>query len=146
MHRSTMKKQRPEIRPLKLSGLNGELAHDESDNHRDNPLPFYQTRNIRNPWNRNFEVKISRDGTELEPSVGANLLAGFDGNPNRQGADLLSSHPGQNRGAGYRAPFPQPALWPPVYRKSMTLGGTEQTVPFTSYAATPQGKYSGGVY
>ncbi|PNS17697.1 hypothetical protein CAC42_3092 [Sphaceloma murrayae] len=37
-------------------------------------LPFYRTRGIRNPWNANREVKIARDGTELEPSVGRRLL------------------------------------------------------------------------
>ena len=37
-------------------------------------LPFYRVRYLRNPWNHNREVKIARDGTELEPSVGANLI------------------------------------------------------------------------
>ncbi|KAF4555268.1 Hypothetical protein D9617_2g052210 [Elsinoe fawcettii] len=37
-------------------------------------LPFYRTRGLRNPWNANREVKIARDGTELEPSVGRRLL------------------------------------------------------------------------
>ncbi|TKA63861.1 hypothetical protein B0A49_11288, partial [Cryomyces minteri] len=33
-----------------------------------NRLPFYRTRGLRNPWNANREVKIARDGTELETS------------------------------------------------------------------------------
>ncbi|KAF7290223.1 hypothetical protein MIND_01335800 [Mycena indigotica] len=37
-------------------------------------LPFTRTRNIRNPWNHDREVKVSRDGTELEPGVGKALL------------------------------------------------------------------------
>ncbi|KAI0702255.1 YT521-B-like domain-containing protein [Cytidiella melzeri] len=37
-------------------------------------LPFYRTRQFRNPWNHDREVKVSRDGTELEPSVGQALL------------------------------------------------------------------------
>jgi hypothetical protein len=37
-------------------------------------LPFIRTRHIRNPWNRDREVKISRDGTEIEPMVGQALL------------------------------------------------------------------------
>lgn len=41
------------------------------------PLPFYRVRYLRNPWNHNREVKIARDGTELEPSVGANLVRLF---------------------------------------------------------------------
>jgi hypothetical protein len=43
-----------------------------------NRLPFYRTRGLRNPWNSNREVKIARDGTELEPSVGRRLLALFN--------------------------------------------------------------------
>ena len=37
-------------------------------------LPFSCTRQIRNPWNHDREVKVSRDGTELEPTVGQRLL------------------------------------------------------------------------
>jgi hypothetical protein len=37
-------------------------------------LPFLRTRHIRNPWNHDREVKVSRDGTELEPAVGQALL------------------------------------------------------------------------
>ena len=42
-----------------------------------NRLPFYRTRGLRNPWNSNREVKIARDGTELETSVGRRLLQMF---------------------------------------------------------------------
>jgi hypothetical protein len=31
-------------------------------------LPFSRTRHLRNPWNADREVKVSRDGTEVEPS------------------------------------------------------------------------------
>ncbi len=40
-------------------------------------LPFYRTRGLRNPWNANREVKIARDGTELETNVGRRLLQMF---------------------------------------------------------------------
>jgi hypothetical protein len=40
-------------------------------------LPFYRTRGLRNAWNSNREVKIARDGTELEPSVGRRLTGLF---------------------------------------------------------------------
>ncbi len=40
-------------------------------------LPFFRTRGLRNPWNANREVKIARDGTELETSVGVRLLQMF---------------------------------------------------------------------
>ncbi|KAI9745472.1 MAG: hypothetical protein M1818_001006 [Claussenomyces sp. TS43310] len=42
-----------------------------------NRLPFYRTRGLRNPWNSNREVKIARDGTELETSIGRRLIAMF---------------------------------------------------------------------
>jgi hypothetical protein len=41
-------------------------------------LPFYRTRHLRNPWNHDREVKVSRDGTELEPTVGQALLDEWD--------------------------------------------------------------------
>ena len=31
-------------------------------------LPFNRTRHLRNPWNFDREVKVCRDGGELEPS------------------------------------------------------------------------------
>jgi hypothetical protein len=37
-------------------------------------LPFYRTRGLRNPWNHDREIKIARDGTEVEPRVGRRLL------------------------------------------------------------------------
>lgn len=40
-------------------------------------LPFYRTRGLRNPWNSNREVKIARDGTEIEPTVGRRLVSMF---------------------------------------------------------------------
>ncbi|KAK5173502.1 uncharacterized protein LTR77_002183 [Saxophila tyrrhenica] len=40
-------------------------------------LPFYRTRGLRNPWNANREIKIARDGTELEPSVGRRVVQMF---------------------------------------------------------------------
>lgn len=42
------------------------------------PLSFTRTRHLRNPWNGNREVKVSRDGTELEPPIGQQLLALWD--------------------------------------------------------------------
>ncbi|KAL1883893.1 hypothetical protein VTK73DRAFT_7681 [Phialemonium thermophilum] len=41
-------------------------------------LPFYRTRGLRNPWNSNREVKIARDGTEVEPSIGRRLIGLFN--------------------------------------------------------------------
>lgn len=41
-------------------------------------LPFHRTRHLRNPWNSDREVKVSRDGTEVEPNVGQRLLDEWD--------------------------------------------------------------------
>ncbi|KAK6507088.1 hypothetical protein TWF481_005537 [Arthrobotrys musiformis] len=40
-------------------------------------VPFYRTRGLRNPYNVSREVKIARDGTELEPTVGRKLIQMF---------------------------------------------------------------------
>ncbi|KAI9800618.1 MAG: hypothetical protein M1833_003276 [Piccolia ochrophora] len=52
-------------------------------------LPFYRTRGLRNPWNANREVKIARDGTELEPTAGRRLLSMF----HRPGAEANQPPP-----------------------------------------------------
>ena len=54
-----------------------------------NRLPFYRTRGLRNPWNANREVKIARDGTELETSVGRRLVQMF----HRSQADPVPQSP-----------------------------------------------------
>ncbi|KAI0249036.1 YT521-B-like domain-containing protein [Lactifluus subvellereus] len=46
-----------------------------------NRLPFLRTRHLRNPWNHGREVKVSRDGTELEPSIGQQLLEEWERPP-----------------------------------------------------------------
>ncbi len=40
-------------------------------------VPFFRVRGLRNPWNGLKEVKIARDGTELEPNVGRHLVQMF---------------------------------------------------------------------
>ncbi|KAK7022248.1 YT521-B-like domain-containing protein [Favolaschia claudopus] len=59
-------------------------------------LPFQRTRNIRNPWNHDREVKVSRDGTELEPSVGQALLEEW----RQVGTEAGSSVVARSGGAG----------------------------------------------
>lgn len=69
-------------------------------------LPFYRTRGLRNPWNSNREVKIARDGTELEPSVGRKLIGLF--NRVQSPPPLpLGMRPGMPIVAGYPPPIPQ---------------------------------------
>lgn len=41
-------------------------------------VPFFQVRHMRNPFNNNRFLKIARDGTEIEPSVGMKLVAMFE--------------------------------------------------------------------
>ncbi|KAM0802556.1 YT521-B-like domain-containing protein [Usnea florida] len=56
-----------------------------------NRLPFYRTRGLRNPWNSNREVKIARDGTELETSVGRRLVQMFQMSPSLEGPQLAQA-------------------------------------------------------
>lgn len=62
-------------------------------------LPFYRTRHLRNPWNHDREVKVSRDGTELEPSVGQALLDEWDRVADAPSTEKTSQQLGQG-GAG----------------------------------------------
>ena len=48
---------------------------------RTDHLSFSRTKHLRNPWNHGREVKISRDGTELEPSIGQQLLEEWNKRP-----------------------------------------------------------------
>lgn len=72
-------------------------------------LPFYRTRGLRNPWNSNREVKIARDGTELEPSVGRRLIGLFNRvqSPPNPGAVPAAMRPGMALIAGYPPMRPQ---------------------------------------
>lgn len=56
-------------------------------------LPFYRTRGLRNPWNSNREVKIARDGTELETGVGKRLIQMFHREPSPGGPNQLPTIP-----------------------------------------------------
>jgi hypothetical protein len=71
------------------------------------PLPFFCTRHLRNPWNHGREVKVSRDGTELEPNVGQRLLDEWD-------IPLVSldSSPGPSRTPERRGSKSTPQLLP----------------------------------
>ncbi|TPX38745.1 hypothetical protein SeMB42_g04102 [Synchytrium endobioticum] len=41
------------------------------------PLPFSQTKHLRNSWNANKQVKVSRDGTEVETTAGRRIIQEF---------------------------------------------------------------------
>jgi hypothetical protein len=68
-------------------------------------VPFYRTRGLRNPWNANREVKIARDGTELEPSIGRRLIGLFN---------MI-----QNPGAPPPPAVPRPAMGPMRYPQGL---------------------------
>lgn len=68
-----------------------------------NRLPFYRTRGLRNPWNSNREVKIARDGTELETSVGRRLITMFHRDPSPQAPQMQMM--GGAMTLGQMAPF-----------------------------------------
>jgi hypothetical protein len=63
-------------------------------------LPFLRTRHLRNPWNHGREVKISRDGTELEPSIGQQLLEEWDKLPPSPADDPAASSRSKQRRRG----------------------------------------------
>ncbi|RYP92503.1 hypothetical protein DL770_001369 [Monosporascus sp. CRB-9-2] len=72
-------------------------------------LPFYRTRGLRNPWNSNREVKIARDGTELEPSVGRKLIGLFNRVQSPPAPALpLGMRPGMPLVPGYPPSIPPP--------------------------------------
>lgn len=72
-------------------------------------LPFYRTRGLRNPWNSNREVKIARDGTELEPSVGRKLIGLFNRVQSPPAPALpLGMRPGIPLVPGYPPTIPPP--------------------------------------
>ncbi|KAJ3039567.1 hypothetical protein HK097_002801, partial [Rhizophlyctis rosea] len=41
------------------------------------PLPFTRVKHLRNTWNANKQIKVSRDGTEIETTVGQRLVQEF---------------------------------------------------------------------
>ncbi|KAL7418109.1 YT521-B-like domain-containing protein [Mrakia frigida] len=94
-------------------------------------LPFQQVKHLQNPWNQNRDVKISRDGTEVEPEVGRRLLEAWDAPmaPPKFPSNITSPPPGTpynpNQFVGARPPPlnynrpPPPPLQPPALGLSM---------------------------
>jgi len=66
-------------------------------------LPFIHTRHLRNPWNHSREVKVSRDGTELEPSIGRQLLEEWDKPPPLPVDDPVASSRSTQRRRGSKS-------------------------------------------
>uniref|UniRef100_T1JES8 RNA helicase n=1 Tax=Strigamia maritima TaxID=126957 RepID=T1JES8_STRMM len=55
-------------------------------------VPFQSTRHLQNPWNENRKIQISRDGQEVEPSVGEALCKLWDKVPSFVPKCALLSH------------------------------------------------------
>ncbi|KAH7034915.1 YT521-B-like domain-containing protein [Microdochium trichocladiopsis] len=71
-------------------------------------LPFYRTRGLRNVWNSNRDVKIARDGTELETSVGRKLIGLFNRIHTPAPHGNMAYRAGVMQPAGYGQPTPMP--------------------------------------
>lgn len=67
---------KPEDKPQEPPDARGELFKIEWV--KVGSLPFSRTRQYRNPWNQDREVKVSRDGTELEPGE-SEVISNTDG-------------------------------------------------------------------
>ena len=66
-------------------------------------LSFFRTKHLRNPWNHGREIKISRDGTELEPSIGRQLLEEWNKRPPSPTNIPAVSSPITQRGPGSKS-------------------------------------------
>ncbi|XP_078688357.1 3'-5' RNA helicase YTHDC2-like isoform X5 [Branchiostoma floridae x Branchiostoma belcheri] len=65
-------------------------------------IPFQAAHHLLNPWNENKKVQISRDGQEIEPQVGEQLLKAWD-----RPVTILNRSPGSSR------PSSRPSSGPP---------------------------------
>ncbi|KAJ4295780.1 hypothetical protein N0V88_004482 [Collariella sp. IMI 366227] len=68
------------------------------------PLPFYRVKSLRNPWNQNREVKVARDGTEIEPSVGLELIRCFNKEEVLQAQAQVQAQVQQSQGVVHMVP------------------------------------------
>lgn len=111
---------------------------------RDASLQFQRTRTLRNPWNGNREIKISRDGTEIEPTVGARLLKEFENESHgldySEASDITRrmSYPPTARPGIASPPVmyqTSPQIPPQVWPQAQGW----QYVPFTAASSPPQG-------
>lgn len=76
----------PEARTETLDGV-GKIVEAKGGNGRGRPfmitwisttrVPFHQTRGLRNQLNSNREIKIARDGTEVDETAGRKLVGLF---------------------------------------------------------------------
>ncbi|KAJ3187501.1 hypothetical protein HDU85_006792 [Gaertneriomyces sp. JEL0708] len=54
------------------------------------PLPFSRVKHLRNAWNANKPIKVSRDGIEVETSIGKRLLQEFDSERHRSATENVA--------------------------------------------------------
>ncbi|KAF8120627.1 YT521-B-like domain-containing protein [Boletus edulis] len=74
-------------------------------------VQFPRTRHLRNLWNHGREIKVSRDGTELEPSVGQQLVDSWSALASEppSGYDARRAAGSADRRAGKSVPKPGPS-------------------------------------
>jgi hypothetical protein len=119
--------------------------YDSRLTYRDASVQFQRTRTLRNPWNGNREVKISRDGTEIEPSVGARLLQEFDAEPTTIGPGVSSMNANRRMSypASYRPMTAAPLVYSPQSPQTLASPGMSYipynapAMPF-NYPSTPR--------
>ena len=65
-------------------------------------LPFYRTRGLRNPLNANREIKIARDGTDVDVAIGRKLVSLF----HQEATSSPAAGSGSGSSSGGRAGMP----------------------------------------
>ena len=78
-------------------------------------VPFRQVYHLRNPWNENRFIKRSRDGTEVEPSVGSQLLLHFKEQDDDKQREVLEDVSAEQEEQAKPAIVSQPMFYPMVH-------------------------------
>lgn len=108
-------------------------------------LPFHRVRHLRNPWNQDREIKVSRDGTEVEPEVGRLLMLAWE----NAGSGMGMGSPPAQQGGFFVPPTSQPM--PPMQQQfgvgagvGMGGAGLGLSVPASGVGGTVGGVGGGG--
>ncbi|CAH1253699.1 YTHDC2 [Branchiostoma lanceolatum] len=96
-------------------------------------IPFQAAHHLLNPWNENKKVQISRDGQEIEPQVGEQLLKAWD-----RPVTILNRSPGSSR------PSSRPSSGPPSKTSSPQGSPKGQRSQEQRFAGGQRPKDSGG--
>ncbi|KAJ3284432.1 hypothetical protein HK104_009966 [Borealophlyctis nickersoniae] len=61
------------------------------------PLPFARTKHLRNSWNANKQIKVSRDGTEVETAIAKRFIQEWEEDLRRVQETSWAAPPGFNK-------------------------------------------------